>query len=64
MSLPLLTGEELHIVAREIDDVGGVSLLERNDQILGMLDEGQLSNLVKAFPSSNKLRKVQREYNR
>ncbi|RWL85665.1 MAG: hypothetical protein EOR67_21590 [Mesorhizobium sp.] len=51
LSLPLLSGEELYSVARQIGDLGGVSSLERNDEVLGMLDEEQTSVLEKAFPS-------------
>lgn len=56
VSLPLLSGEELHAVARQIADLGGVSAFERNDEVLGMLDDEQISVLAKVFPSSRRLR--------
>lgn len=57
VSLPLLSGEELHAVSRQIADLGGVSALERNDEVLSMLDEEQIGILAKVFPSSRRLRK-------
>lgn len=62
VSLPLLSGEELHAVARQIGDLGGVSALERNDEILAMLDAEQIGVLAKAFPSSHRLRNIQKKY--
>jgi len=55
-SLPSLAGEDLHSVARQIGELGGVSALERNDGVLGMLDPEQSRVLAKAFPSSRRLR--------
>ena len=56
LSLPMLSGEELYSVARQIAELGGVSALERNDDILGQLDEEQIGALVKSIPSSRRLR--------
>ncbi|MBS3025068.1 hypothetical protein [Acidiphilium multivorum] len=58
LSLPQLSGEEMHLVARQIADLGGTSALERNDEVLAMLDEEQADVLAKAFPSSRRLRKA------
>jgi len=55
-SLPSLSGEDLHTVARQIGDLGGGSALERNDGILSMLDSEQINVVAKAFPASRKLR--------
>ncbi|WP_176695400.1 P-loop NTPase fold protein [Phaeobacter sp. B1627] len=56
MSLPYLSGEELHSVAQIIHGLGGESTLERNDEVLSMLDEEQTEIVAKAFPSSRRLR--------
>ena len=56
VSLPLLSGEELHSVARQIAELGGVSALEHNDEILDMFDEEQIGVLARAIPSSRRLR--------
>ncbi|ANN61928.1 hypothetical protein A9174_33920 (plasmid) [Mesorhizobium loti NZP2037] len=56
VSLPLLSGEDLHAVAQQIAELGGVGALERNDVVLGMLDKEQISVVAKSFPSSRRLR--------
>lgn len=58
VSLPSLSGQELLAVARQIADLGGVSALERNDEVLSMLDNEQIGIVAKAFPSSRRLRKA------
>jgi hypothetical protein len=55
-SLPSLSGEDLHTVARQIGDLGGRSALERNDGILSMLDSDQIEVVAKVFPASRRLR--------
>ncbi|WP_143596416.1 hypothetical protein [Tistlia consotensis] len=55
-SLPMLSGEELHSVGRQIADLGGVSALERNEEVLAKLDAEQSRVLANAFPSSRRLR--------
>jgi hypothetical protein len=62
VSLPSLSGEELHSVARQVCNLGGESALERNGEVLGMLDQEQVEVLVKAFPSSRQLREVQKDF--
>lgn len=57
-SLPSLSGEDLHSVARCIGDLGGVSALERDDAIIGTLDGDQIGVLAKAFPTSRRFRKA------
>jgi hypothetical protein len=54
--LPSLSGDELYSVARNIDDLGGISALERDDETLGMLDGDQTDVLAKAFPTSRRIR--------
>jgi hypothetical protein len=39
--------------------LGRVSALERNDEIVAMLDAEQIGVLAKAFPSSHRLRNIQ-----
>jgi hypothetical protein len=56
VSLPSLSGDELYSVARNIDDLGGISALERDDETLGMLDGDQTDVLAKAFPTSRRIR--------
>ncbi|SEL25999.1 KAP family P-loop domain-containing protein [Roseovarius nanhaiticus] len=59
VSLPSLSGEELHSVARQVYNLGGESALERNDEVLNMLDQEQTDVLAKVFPSSRRLRRAQ-----
>tara|TARA_E500000318_G_scaffold105413_1_gene112314 strand:- start:14389 stop:18447 length:4059 start_codon:yes stop_codon:yes gene_type:complete len=56
-SLPSVSGEEFHSVAKQVSRLGGKNSLERNSKILDMLDEEQSAVLAKAFPSSGRLRK-------
>ena len=58
VSLPSLTGEHLVSVARQIDALGGISALERNDEVLEALDEEQTSIVSKTIPTSRRLRKA------
>ncbi len=53
--LPSLSGEDLYSVARQIGDLGGVSALERNAEILDQLDAEQIETVAKAFPASRRL---------
>lgn len=56
VSLPSLSGDELHSVAQNIGDLGGISALERDDATLDMLDSNQFDVLVKVFPTSRRIR--------
>lgn len=58
LSLPQLSGEDMHLVGRQVADLGGTSALERNNEVLAMLDEEQADVLAKTFPSSHRLRKA------
>ncbi|MFN0263956.1 P-loop NTPase fold protein [Tepidamorphus sp. 3E244] len=64
LSLPSLTGGELDSVTRQIADLGGLRALERNDEVLGKLDEEQMGVLANAIPSSGRLRKLNEEFDR
>jgi len=59
-SLPSLSGEQLHSVARQVHKLGGESALERNNEVFGMLDQEQTEVLAKVFPSSRRLREAQK----
>ncbi|SHF38455.1 KAP family P-loop NTPase fold protein [Acidocella aminolytica] len=63
-SLPSLSGNELHLVARNIGDLGGISALERDDKILGMLDGEQVDILTKVFPTSSRIRDAKKAVER
>lgn len=56
VSLPSLSGDELHSAARNIGDLGGISALERDEETLGMLDADQADVLAKVFPASRRIR--------
>ncbi|MFT4714054.1 MAG: hypothetical protein ACI8W1_002554 [Candidatus Azotimanducaceae bacterium] len=55
VSLPSLSGEDLHTVTRQIGDLGGQGSLERNDDVLDMLDSEQIDVVAKVFRTSRKL---------
>ncbi len=63
-SLPSLSGNELHLVARNIGDLGGISALERDDKILGMLDGEQVDILTKVFTTSSRIRDAKKAVER
>jgi len=56
-----MSGDELYSVAQQVADLGGASAVERNDEILGMIDEEQMGIVVEAIPSSRRLREQSRK---
>lgn len=57
-TLPRLNAVQIQTVAKEINNLGGRSMLERKKDILQDLDDNQLDALLGVFPASRIFKKI------